>query len=96
MVIWRNVKAGVHKGGGGHCAYNGLARDHRRLILPAIVLGMDVVAIANAIEEVFGEPERLRLHALIRGEPTDIYEVPIEKAKAYFAKLPGNPDEKLR
>lgn len=96
LVIWRNVKAGVHKGGGGHCAYNGLARDHRKLILPSIALGMDVVAIAKASEELFGDSDRLRLHALIRGEPTDKYDVPIEKTKTHFAKLPGKPDEKLR
>ncbi|MFV2005194.1 MAG: hypothetical protein ACC650_08295, partial [Gammaproteobacteria bacterium] len=49
IVSWRYRKGGVHKGGGGHQSYSGKIRNPSIPLLPSIINGMDVNAIAATI-----------------------------------------------
>jgi hypothetical protein len=49
IVAWRHNSAGVHKGGGGQQYYTGVEREVESGMLPAIVRGLDMQAVAQAM-----------------------------------------------
>lgn len=49
IVIWRNRRQGVHKGGGSHKFYTGDVADKNSPAIPALVGGMDVKAITDIL-----------------------------------------------
>jgi hypothetical protein len=89
IVAWRHRTNGVHKGGGNHQAYIGNKRDRANYSLPMIVSGIDMQALANLLL-----PSALKqLQALKEGKPAEDDTAEIEAA---VARLPRQPDEKLR
>lgn len=90
IVAWRNRKEGVHKGGGGHLFYTGTTRDASSPILPTIANGMDVSALCRVLM-----PHTIKtLDAMRSGE--QVKDLDQDELKAEVARLPDQPDEKLR
>jgi len=90
IVAWRNRKAGIHKGGGGHQYYNGAERDPNSPALPTIANGMDVAALVGAMmPHLMKSFERMRAGEPFVGPDTD-------ELNAELARLPEHPDEQLR
>ncbi|MCZ6718844.1 MAG: hypothetical protein O6944_06820 [Gammaproteobacteria bacterium] len=90
IVAWRNRKSGFHKGGGGLQFYTGTTRDASSMCLPTIANGMDISALANMLmPQVMANFE-----AMLAGEPA--IEPDKDEINAELARLPDNPDEKLR
>lgn len=90
IVAWRYRKGGVHDGGGGHRYYTGPVRDRSSPSLPTISRGADL----NAIVEAIAPQAMKRLEAMLKGEPTE--DLDIDETNAALARLPREPDEKLR
>ncbi len=91
VVVWRHRKQGVHKGGGAHQFYGGVAREHDGADgqLPTIANGGDVSALLRAIMPQIME----QMAALEAGKPMEIDN---DKMNAELAKLPDTPHERLR
>jgi hypothetical protein len=91
VVAWRHRKQGVHKGGGAHQFYSGLARENGGADqLPTIANGGDVSALLRAIMPQMME----QMAALQAGKPAP--EIDKDEMNAELAKLPDTPDERLR
>jgi hypothetical protein len=91
VVVWRHRKQGVHKGGGAHQFYNGVAREHDGADgqLPTIGNGIDIQALIRAMMPQMME----QMEALRAGKATEIDK---DKMNAELAKLPDTPDGRLR
>ena len=91
VVVWRHRKQGVHKGGGAHQFYNGVAREHDGPDgqLPTIANGGDISALLRVIMPQMME----QMLAFRDGKPLEIDK---DKMNAELAKLPDTPDERLR
>ncbi len=90
MVIWRNRKASLHKGGGGHQYYTGTTRDQSNPGLPTISNGMDLQALIGVLMKHM--PQMLPRPGEV-GMPTP--EMDTEAINRDLAKLPETPAEDL-
>jgi hypothetical protein len=90
IIAWRFNREGVHKGGGGHQAYIGTARDNAPLILPIIGNGMDIKAIIGALMPMVADLQK----ATQTGEAPK--ELDKDEINARLAQLHNDPDENLR
>ena len=78
--------------GGGHQYYTGVDRDQNAdAAMPEIANGMDVQAIAEVLIEQL--QSRIAAHGLRAGTTFDIDK---DEVNPLLAKLPSQPDEKLR
>ena len=90
IVVWRNRKEGVHKGGGGHQFYTGTARDAISPSLPMIGNGIDLEALFDLLV-----PRYIKMSEEMRaGQP--VKELDNGDLNSQLARLPDKPDENLR
>jgi len=85
IVAWRH-----NKGGGGHQFYDGTTRTDDTGSLPTIANGMDVQAIAQTLM-----PHLMKQMNTLRSGAQGI-ELDIAKLNSELAKLPEQPDERLK
>ena len=96
IVVWQHRRGGVHRTGGGYQFYSGTVRDKESLEdigspgIPTIAGGMDVDAIMRATAP--GIMKQMR-EAMKAGKPMKLDE---QGLNAALARLPTEPDEKLR
>jgi hypothetical protein len=90
IVKWQYRKEGTRNGGGGHQSYTGLVRDAAGPGYPTITRGTDL----NALIEVMLPRIMKNFEALRIGGPDR--ELDTESINAQLAKLPHQPDERLR
>jgi hypothetical protein len=92
IVAWRYRKDGIYRGGGTHALFSGLDQVDNTPILPTIADGYDVRALG-----------KLTMQHLMKGfqdNPDKWWEskhkINEDAIKADLAKLPDNPDGRLR
>jgi hypothetical protein len=93
VVAWRHRKQGFHNGGGAHQFYNGLKPESSSGPadeLPLIANGNDLSAFFNVIMPHMRE----QMASLVAGKQAA--EIDKDKMNAELAKLPTDPDERLR
>jgi hypothetical protein len=90
MVAWRNTRDGARRGGGAHCYYTADKREPDSPGLPHIADGFDMHAITSVMMPHFRTSLSAALEA---GHAPDI---DMELVNAELAKLPEQPDERLR
>lgn len=90
VVAWRNRKGGVHKGGGGHQFYDGVALDPTSSSIPTIGNGMDISALIQIMMPHFMKS----MDSAFSGGPA--IELDKDEINADLARLPDKPDETLR
>jgi hypothetical protein len=90
IVAWRHRRGRVHKGGGAHQFYRGIARDPNTLSLPTIAGGLDVTALIGATMPMMME----HLQAMLQKEAAK--QLDKDAINALLARLPDKPDERLR
>ena len=89
IVAWRHRRKGLRKGGGAQRFYTGAARDPQGPIVPCIANGMDIRAVVTTLM-----PHMLKqLEAVKVGKAS---ELPVAELNADLARIPEEPDEKLR
>lgn len=92
IVVWRrrpDARGGAP--GGGHQFYTAIDRDQDSATIPTIANGMDVQGIAGVLMTAF--QARVASHGLRSGAAFDI---DTDGMNRLLAKLPFEPDEKLR
>lgn len=92
IVVWRNLKGGVHNGGGASQLYSGRNRYNARSwgegALPYISNGNDMTALLEVIQ-----PHIMKQFAGMKSKTPSEFDR--EAVNEQLAKLPDNPDEKL-
>jgi hypothetical protein len=92
IVVWRRrPDARRPASGGGHRSYTGIERDRDSHGIPTIVNGMDVRSLVGVLTNHF--LSRSADHGLGASMTFDIDEAELNRQ---LAKLPDEPDEKLR
>jgi hypothetical protein len=90
IVVWRNRKEGIYKGGGAHQFYTGTTRDVDIPSLPKIANGVDISAVIDVLT-----PRLFPiLQAMQGGEPANSLDE--DELNVELARLPDKPDEILR
>lgn len=90
IVVWRNRKEGIYRGGGGHSFYTESKRENSSPALPTIANGMDIEAIAGTLM-----PHTFKMmESLENGEPPPAFDE--DEINSLLRNLPDTPDEELR
>jgi len=90
IVVWRNRKRGVQKGGGAHQFYTRTTRDNSSPTLPQIGTGIDVEALIGVV----GPRMFDQLKEMLAGRPAP--DINREGLDEELSRLPDKPDENLR
>lgn len=95
LVIWRNSKGSLHRGGGAHQFFSHGARSDGSSI-PTIANGMDLSALVQIMMEVTMPQFEKMFEARERGEEPPTFDGNDKEINRRLALLPSKPDEKLR
>jgi hypothetical protein len=93
VVVWRNKKGGVHRGGGGHQFYTGTTCDIRTVgstELPIIATGMDIRALSKVLLDYWVP----KFEAVLKDQ-SPLPQPDQDELNAQLALLPDKPDETL-
>ena len=95
LVIWRNSKRSLHKGGGAYEFFSYGKRTHSAPI-PTIIDGMDMIRLARIIEEETAPYKKKVFDAWDKGEEPPKFDGRQMDINQRLSQLPSKPNEKLR
>ncbi|SEM70917.1 hypothetical protein SAMN04488077_10767 [Roseovarius tolerans] len=95
LVVWRNSKAGLHRGGGGHSFFANAQPSSQRADIPSISKGMDMTALVKTMMEVIIPQFEEMSAAKDRGEEIPEFDGGTDEINRRLRRLPSTPDEKL-
>lgn len=95
LVVWRNSRKGLYKGGGGH-GYFSSGEPSSGGRFPSITNGMNLNFLAEIIADELTPQMEKRSEARKKGLKLPEFDAREKEVNERFSKLPSTPDEKLR